>query len=150
GMVDGTAGDRTTERSRPGRAPEELDVVPDYRLLARFRGRIPLLRLNASHGCLHACRFCGDAWTAQLVDVAHDALEVEVAQLEELFPDVRLIYVGDKTFGQSRVAVDRLLDVFGRRRGYEFVVQTHVLQVNDRLIEKMGRLGVGVVDMGFE
>lgn len=140
----------TAEAARPGRSAHDLEEEPDYRLLAGFRGRVPLLRLNASHGCLHACRFCGDAWTAQLVDVAPDALEREVAQLEALFPETRLVYVGDKTFGQSRVAVERLLRVFAERPGYQFVVQTHVLQVNDRLIERMARLGVRVVEMGFE
>jgi uncharacterized radical SAM superfamily protein len=127
-----------------------LDSVPDYAKLRHYRGKVPLLRLNASHGCLYQCSFCGDAWSRQLYVVAPEALEEEVKQFEELFPEARLIYIGDKTFGQSREAVANLLEVFARRPQYRFIVQTHVLQVNEQLIDVMKQLGVIIVEMGFE
>jgi uncharacterized radical SAM superfamily protein len=129
---------------------EKATWLPSYRLLESYRGRVPLLRLNASHGCLFACDFCGDAWSRQLVLVPPAVLENEIEQFERLFPNTRLIYIGDKTFGQSKQAVQNLLDVFARRPKYRFIVQTHVLAVNDQLIEAMKRLGVVVVEMGFE
>jgi hypothetical protein len=123
---------------------------PEYRLLEPYRGRVPLLRLNASHGCLYACDFCGDAWSRTLAVVPRDVLEHEVRQFERLFPDTRLIYIGDKTFGQSKAAVRNLIDVFARRPQYRFIVQTHVLAVNDDVLDAMVELGVVVVEMGFE
>ena len=133
-------------RGRGGR----LDSVPDYTQLLHYRGKVPLLRLNASHGCLYQCSFCGDAWSRQLHVVAPEALEHEVQQFEELFPEASLIYIGDKTFGQSREGVANLLELFAGRPRYRFIVQTHVLQVNERLIEAMRQLGVVIVEMGFE
>ncbi|HZJ65492.1 MAG TPA: B12-binding domain-containing radical SAM protein [Kofleriaceae bacterium] len=133
-------------RGRGGR----LDSVPDYAQLRHYRGKVPLLRLNASHGCLYQCSFCGDAWSKQLHVVAPEVLEQEVQQFEELFPEARLIYIGDKTFGQSREGIANLLALFARRPRYRFIVQTHVLQVNERLIDAMRQLGVVIVEMGFE
>jgi Radical SAM superfamily len=127
-----------------------ISYVPDYSLLSSKRGSLPLLRLHASHGCLYACTFCGDAWSRQLHVVEQDALELEVQQLERLFPETRLIYVGDKTFGQSAEAVSNLLKVFKDRPEYRFIVQTHFLRVDDALIAAMRRLGVICVELGFE
>jgi hypothetical protein len=132
------------------RQPSRISWVPSYRLLTKYRGRVPLLRLNASHGCLFSCSFCGDAWTRQLRVVEPFALEVEVMQFEEIFPDTHLIYIGDKTFGQSREAIMNLLKVFENRHGYRFIIQTHVLYVTAELIEVMRRLGVVAVELGFE
>lgn len=132
------------------RSGEEASWLPSYRLLESYRGKVPLLRLNASHGCLYACDFCGDGWSRSLAVVSKSVLEHEVRQFERMFPETRLIYVGDKTFGQSKAAVRNLLDVFSDRRGYRFIVQTHVLAINDELVDAMERLGVLVVELGFE
>jgi hypothetical protein len=129
---------------------EAAHWLPNYRLLEGYQGRVPLLRLNASHGCLYACDFCGDAWSRSLTLVPPAVLEHEVRQFERLFPDTRLIYVGDKTFGQSLEAVENLLQVFAGRPAYRFIVQTHALAINDELLDSMERLGVVVVEMGFE
>jgi hypothetical protein len=129
---------------------ETATWLPSYRLLERYRGTVPLLRLNASHGCLYACDFCGDGWSRRLVVVAPEVLEYEVEQFDRLFPDVRLIYIGDKTFGQSKEAVRNLLKLFSDRRGYRFIVQTHILAIDDDLLDVMEQLGVIVVELGFE
>lgn len=134
------------QRGRGGR----VGWRPDYSLLSPYRGQVPMLRLNASHGCLFRCTFCGDSWSRQLYVVEREALEYEVGQFERHFPESRLIYIGDKTFGQSREAVANLLEVFAGRPRYAFIVQTHVLQVDADLIEAMRRLGVVVVELGFE
>ena len=124
--------------------------VPSYRLLQGYHGKVPLLRLSASHGCLFSCSFCGDAWSQKLYVVDRLALEAEVCQFEGLFPETRLIYVGDKTFGQSKEAVANLLAVFESRPQYRFIIQTHIRAVNAELIEIMQRLGVIAVELGFE
>jgi hypothetical protein len=131
------------------RGKEEV-WFPSYELLDGYRDKVPLLRLNASHGCLYACDFCGDAWSRQLILVPPAVLEHEIQQFEKLFPETRLIYIGDKTFGQSKAAVRNLLDVFSRHPQYRFIIQTHVLAINDDLIDAMERLGVVVVELGFE
>jgi hypothetical protein len=155
----GQATPRSLEIALFGREPlvvnffkrgDSVDWLPDYHLLEDYRGRIPLLRLNASHGCLYACDFCGDAWSRQLVLVEPRVLEHEIRQFERYFPEVRLIYVGDKTFGQSRDAVKNLLNAFARRKGYRFIVQTHVMAVDEALLDAMERLGVVAVELGFE
>lgn len=83
-----------------------------------------------------------------LVDPA--VLDAELDQFERLFPTTKLIYVGDKTFGQSRQAVDNLLRVLASRQQYRLIVQTHINTISPRLIETMSRLRVAVVEMGFE
>ena len=140
-------GGTIVNRLTPGNV---ADWRPSYRLLQAYRGKVPLLRLNASHGCLFACDFCGDAWSRSLTVVARNVLDHEVSEFERLFPDTRLIYIGDKTFGQSREAVGNLLSIFEHRPDYRFVVQTHVLALTDEIIDAMQRLGVIVVELGFE
>ncbi|MEV7006157.1 radical SAM protein [Streptosporangium sp. NPDC051022] len=137
-------------RSRSGIAEERISWVPQYRHLGGYAGRVPLLRLNASHGCLYKCRFCGDAWSQQLTLVETDALGREVDQFAERYPGTRLVYIGDKTFGQSREAVRNLLTVFRDRPGYRFIVQTHVLAVRPWVLDAMSELGVVAVELGFE
>ena len=124
--------------------------APRYDLLGGFAKRVPLLRLNASHGCLYACAFCGDSWSRKLHVVERELLAGEVDRLAELYPETRLIYVGDKTFGQSPEAVRNLRAVFATRPGYRFIVQTHVRVVDEALVETMQELGVVVVELGFE
>jgi hypothetical protein len=134
----------------PGRSDSMIDWSPDYRHLHAYQGQVPLLRLNASHGCLYACSFCGDAWTKQLIMVDRRALAAEVDELSARFPHTKLVYIGDKTFGQSKEAVRNLLDVFAERPGYQFIVQTHVMQVSSRVVRAMRELGVVAVELGFE
>lgn len=129
---------------------EPISWAPEYRHLEGYTASVPLVRLNASHGCLYGCTFCGDAWSAQLTVVERQALEREADELAARFPDVRLVYIGDKTFGQSREAVNNLIEVFADRPGYRFIVQTHVMQVRPWVVEAMQRLGVVAVEMGFE
>lgn len=124
--------------------------IPDYGLLRHYNNKVPLLRLNASHGCLFRCEFCGDAWSRKLVLVTREAIEAEVRQFETIFPDTKLIYIGDKTFGQSPEAVECLLQVFANRPQYRFIVQTHFLALKDSLIDQMQQLGVVAVEIGFE
>jgi uncharacterized radical SAM superfamily protein len=133
-----------------GLQSERITWAPTYRHLAGYSGQVPLLRINASHGCLYQCSFCGDAWSSQLSLVRRDALRHEVDELTTRFPDCRIIYVGDKTFGQSREAVENLIAVFADRPGYQFIVQTHVMQVKPWVVDAMRALGAVVVEMGFE
>lgn len=145
-----TGGGELSKPARPGKADKRITWVPDYRHLDGYHGQVPLVRLNASHGCLYKCSFCGDSWSRQLALVDRDALAAEVDELAERFPDTKLIYIGDKTFGQSREAVTNLLSVFADRPGYRFVVQTHVMQVNPPIVEAMLKLGVVAAELGFE
>jgi uncharacterized radical SAM superfamily protein len=136
---------------KPGRQQPERGFRPTYRLLRGFADRVSLVRLNASHGCLFGCTFCGDGWSRQLQVVPHDDLEHEFDEIEATFPRIRTIYVGDKTFGQSREAVENLIRVTTKRRQrYQFIVQTHVLMVDGWLLDALDRLDVSVVEMGFE
>ncbi|MBM9502385.1 radical SAM protein [Leptospira sp. 201903071] len=134
-----------------GRNKEFLNYSPSYRLLSHYNGRIPLIRLNASHGCLFDCSFCGDSWTKQLHLVEQERLAMELDQLIDFFPDTRILYIGDKTFGQSKAAVETLskvLEQYGNR--FKLIVQTHVTMINDFLIDRMKAFNVQVVEMGFE
>lgn len=133
-----------------GLSDERITWAPDYRHLGGYSGRVPLIRINASHGCLYECTFCGDAWSKQLTLVTRDALAAEVDEIERRFPDTRLFYIGDKTFGQSREAIRNLISVFRGRPDCRFIVQTHVMQVKDWVIESMGELGAIAVELGFE
>jgi uncharacterized radical SAM superfamily protein len=133
-----------------GRKQQSLGYHPRYRLLHAFNQRVPLVRISGSHGCLFACTFCGDAWSRQLHEVEYEHLAAEVAEIRRFFPQTRLIYVGDKTFGQSQASVKNLQAVLLPEYGYRVIVQTHVTMINPWLIDTMHELGVEVVEMGFE
>lgn len=138
----------TADDIRLGRQVADFGYRPNYRHLARFANRVPLVRVNASHGCLYDCSFCGDAWSRQLHVVPLPCLIAEFEDIARYFPDVRLVYVGDKTFGQSKEAVQNL--IAARSPRYRFVIQTHVQAMSEWLIDRMEELGVLVVEMGFE
>jgi hypothetical protein len=148
-LVATLKGHETLSELRAGRRGV-IGWAPRYDLLTGLAKRVPLLRLNASHGCLYACSFCGDSWSRKLHVVEREPLAAEVDRLAELFPQTNLIYVGDKTFGQSPEAVRNLRDVFATRPGYRFIIQTHVRLVDEALVETMLQLGVAVVELGFE
>jgi pyruvate-formate lyase-activating enzyme len=150
GFLDGllASGDHGVPPRR-GRQDASFGYRPNYRFLARFSNRVPLVRINASHGCLFGCSFCGDAWSRQLHVLAADDVRAEFEDIARTFPDTSLIYVGDKTFGQSEQAVASLIAARPPGR-YTFIVQTHVLAMSDRLLDQMEELGVAVVEMGFE
>lgn len=133
----------------PGRIQVPLGYRPNYRHIAHFTG-VPLARLNASHGCLYSCTFCGDAWSKQLHLVEKQNIALELADIKKHFPHSKLLYIGDKTFGQSTTAVTNLLDVITPEMDYRLIVQTHVALISEPLIEQMKQLGVAVVEMGFE
>jgi Radical SAM superfamily len=141
---------RISVPSRLGRQQVPLGYRPRYRLLRGFQLRVPLIRLHASHGCLLSCTFCGDAWTNQLHVVDEHLLREEVAEVRATFPETRLVYIGDKTFGQSRQAVENLIRVLPPPSGFKLIVQTHVNLIDDWLLDVMEQLNVKVVEMGFE
>lgn len=133
-----------------GRNPNSLGYRPWYRLLKDFAGHVPLIRVNASHGCLFACTFCGDAWTKQLHLVERERLRDEIAEIQDIFPNTKLIYIGDKTFGQSKQGIENLLAVIRPEYGFRLIVQTHVDAVAPWVLDAMSELQVEVVEMGFE
>jgi hypothetical protein len=135
---------------RRGRSQPRSGFRPRYRLLRDFGRRVPLVRLNASHGCLFSCTFCGDGWSRQLHVVPYEDLAGELDEIEATFPAARCIYIGDKTFGQSRAAVENLIRACAHRKRYHIIVQTHVTMVDDWLLDALDRLGADIVEMGME
>jgi uncharacterized radical SAM superfamily protein len=133
-----------------GRKQQLLGYHPRYRLLHTFHKRVPLVRISASHGCLFACTFCGDAWSRQLHEVEYEQLMAEFAEIRHSFPETRLVYIGDKPFGQSPTSIKNLQAVLRPEYGYRVIVQTHVTMIDSWLIDAMHQLGVEVVEMGFE
>ncbi|AVK83685.1 hypothetical protein C3943_08945 [Lysinibacillus sp. B2A1] len=133
-----------------GRLQISLDYKPKYRLLKPYDKKVPLIRINASHGCLYSCSFCGDAWSRQLHEVDLQLLREEIEEIRMYYPDTKIIYIGDKTFGQSKIAVNNLLKILKPEYGFKLIVQTHILQINDWLLDAMEKLNVKVVEMGFE
>ena len=143
-------GETIVNNPRRGKQAEPIGYAPTYRLLQHFAGRVPLVRLNASHGCLLACSFCGDAWSRQLHLVDRTRLEAEVIEVRRTFPNTKIIYIGDKTFGQSEAAIQNLIHVIRPEYGFRLIVQTHVSLISPKLIDSMSTLGVEVVELGFE
>ncbi|WNJ89606.1 radical SAM protein [Bosea sp. 685] len=146
------AGEKTTVTTPVvlGRNQTPLGYRPNYRFLNGYAARVPMVRINASHGCLYGCTFCGDAWSKQLHVVQIDDLKAEFSSIENTFPAAQIIYVGDKTFGQSSEAVDNLIKAKSKGNRYKYIVQSHVQIITDKLIDKMSELGVVMVEMGFE
>ncbi|MDR6224749.1 B12-binding domain-containing radical SAM protein [Desmospora profundinema] len=149
-MMEKPEGGRIGTPVKVGKNQIPLGYRPRYRLLSSFRDKVPLLRFSASHGCLFTCTFCGDAWTKQLHEVEKELLKEELEELRSTFPSTKLIYIGDKTFGQSKKAVENLKEIIHPGYGYRLIVQTHVLVVDEWLMDTMEQLGVEVVEVGFE
>jgi radical SAM superfamily enzyme YgiQ (UPF0313 family) len=133
-----------------GRSAAPIRYRPRYRLLSAFGKRAPMLRVNASHGCLYGCTFCGDAWSKQLHLVERELLKREVLELRELFPHTDTIYIGDKTFGQSPESVENLKHCIDPQWKWRLVVQTHASVVSETLVQSMVDLGVVACEIGFE
>lgn len=74
---------------------KEFQPGTDYRL---FKGTEVIPRLCMSTGCKHACRFC--VVPNELKQISKDVIEREAQSLADL--KSRLIYLDDKTFGQSQ------------------------------------------------
>jgi radical SAM superfamily enzyme YgiQ (UPF0313 family) len=82
--------------------------------------------------------------------VSPDLLAAEVDEIRRVFPSTRLLYIGDKTFGQSPEAIANLGRVIRPEYGFRLIVQTHVSMVTPELADTMIALGVEVVEIGFE
>jgi len=127
-----------------------FDYKVNYRFLTKFSKRVSLARIHASHGCLFSCSFCGDVWSGQLYNVNFDLLHHELTEIKEAFPGIKLLYIGDKTFGQSKTAIKSLLKLFGNSQDFHLIVQTHTSMVNSWLLNIMEQLQVKAVELGFE
>lgn len=141
---------RLGARSRRG-TRGVIGHVPDLSILGGFSERAGIVRLNASHGCLFRCSFCGDAWSEQLHLVRKENLRREIVALKETFPEAEICYIGDKTFGQSPEAARNLAEVVADEQpGFRFIAQTHFSVVTAELITLMKKIGICVVEIGFE
>ena len=117
----------------------------DYSL---FKGEHVIPRLTLSYGCLNKCRFC---------IVPHGKVEPVpdrfIVQQVESFSDLdyRLVYIDDKTFGQSQNyrILSRLSGLCTAEAFNGFIVQTTTADVT-RKADEFADIGVRVAEIGLE
>lgn len=117
----------------------------DYSL---FKGETVIPRLTMSYGCLNKCKFC-IVPHGKIIDVERPYIEQQVDSFSDL--QYKLIYVDDKTFGQSRnfnFTADMAKRV-SRPDFNGFVVQSTTGMVV-RKAEEFVRNNVAVVEIGLE
>lgn len=130
----------------------ELERItdPDYSLLSEVYPNPPLLRIASTEGCVFECDFC----TIQNKDAIKrdfDKVEKWLQQYKEHYPDTRIFYLDNKTFGQKPDSLPKLHDLFEKYYDdYQLIVQTNHIVVDDNLIEIMKKMNVKVVELGIE
>lgn len=115
-----------------------------------FYGTSCIPRLTMSYGCSHRCRFCtvpNDVKAVSLHDVMLQALSFNGLRF-------KLVYLNDKTFGQSD-NWDKLGKVYNVIKTYNqdfqgFIVQTSVAMALKADLKKWSDNGVRIVELGVE
>lgn len=117
----------------------------DYTL---FKGDTVLPRLTMSYGCLNRCKFC-IVPHGKITDVERNYIEQQVDSFKDL--EYKLIYVDDKTFGQSSnwKITSELSQRIGKTDFNGFVVQTTSGMVV-RNAPDFVKHNVSVVEIGLE
>ena len=117
----------------------------DYSL---FKGDTVIPRLTMSYGCLNNCKFC-IVPHGKIVDVERSYIEQQVDSFNDL--DCKLIYIDDKTFGQSKnfSFTSDMAERINRTDFNGFVVQTTTGMVVSKANEFV-RNKVSVVEIGLE
>lgn len=119
----------------------------DYSL---FAGEKVIPRLTMSYGCLHRCRFCIVPHES-VISVDDDDIHQQVDSFNCL--DYKLIYIDDKTFGQSKnwTMVKPLAErIDAMREGFGgFIVQTTTGMVARRAGEFVSH-NVRIAEIGLE
>ena len=115
-----------------------------------FYGTECIPRLTMSYGCKHRCRFCTVPNEVQAVSL-HNVM-VQALSFNGL--KFKLVYLNDKTFGQSDNA-EQLARVYNVIKTYNsefqgFIVQTSVATVLRKPVDYWTNLHIKVVELGVE
>lgn len=124
----------------------DYNAGTDYSL---FKGWTVLPRLTLSYGCLNNCKFCIVPHTMSVVD--DETIYQQVSSFKDL--DFSLIYIDDKTFGQSKnysMLKNLKNDILKYNSNFRgFVVQTTSFLLRSKA-EEFKDIGVVVAEIGVE
>lgn len=125
----------------------EYKFGTDYSL---FKGESTIPRITMSYGCLNKCKFC-IVPHGKIYPVDNDIILQQVNSFKPL--DYSLIYVDDKTFGQSQNYhyIKELCELI-RKDNHNFngfIVQTTAPMLVGKA-EKFADIGVKVAEIGLE
>ncbi|MFW6310624.1 MAG: B12-binding domain-containing radical SAM protein [Nanoarchaeota archaeon] len=121
----------------------------DLELLSKEFTNIPLLRLFTHHGCPYKCIYCGDLSSKKIIEIEKRHIKKQLSEYKKYYPNVKILYIGDKTFNIKDKYTDILVELL-ENEDYELIVQTRPEHINKKLIEKMKKINVKVVELGFE
>lgn len=122
-------------------------ALPDYTQLSHLRP--PLFRIFGQHGCPLTCSFCLDARTARL-PVESYVIQQQYEDACALFPSVQWLYIGDKTLGSNRQALENLSSVLSLQQTHKVIAQTRIEFVTPAFCDVLTRMNVKVLELGFE
>lgn len=109
---------------------------------------MPLVRVFGSHGCIFNCTFCGDVFSHKKLKIeTEESIRQQIEQYQQHYPDTKIMFVGDKTFGQC--SVKPLLNAV-KDYEYDLIVQSRPRLITPKLIDSMVELNVKAIELGFE
>ncbi len=117
----------------------------DYSL---FKDEHVIPRLTLSYGCLNNCKFC-IVPHGKVIPVRDDVIIQQMQSFSDL--DYRLVYIDDKTFGQSpNYKILKDLSAYSNRKDFNgFIVQTTTGLVAKKAKE-FREINVKVAEIGLE
>ena len=124
----------------------------DYR---HFQGSETVARLCLSKGCLHRCAFCSvskDLGKRSVEEITPAVIEQQIESFKDLYTP--LVYLNDKTFGQS-VSAPKLAEYGDRIKKNNpefegFVIQTTANQMRKFTPEYLAASHIKIVELGVE
>lgn len=123
-------------------------VYDDYSI---FKGKKCVPRLDLSTGCYRKCNYCIVNKNLEPINIR--TIINNLTQIEDNLK-FKLIYIGDKTFGDSAnylLTKDIFDDVKIVNKDFEgFIVQTHPRAITNNLVRDMYSCKVKYVELGVE
>ena len=117
----------------------------DYSL---FKNERTIPRLTLSYGCYNQCKFC-IVPHGKVIDVSKEVINQQAVSFGDL--DYHLIYIDDKTFGQSQnyKSLHQITKVLNNKEFNGYIVQTTSGMICTHG-ESFSEIGVKVAEIGLE
>lgn len=123
----------------------------DYSL---FKGTKTIARLCLSRGCKHHCAFCDVSPHGRVSALPQEEIDRQIDAIVEL--DSELVYLDDKTFGQSET-YKQLPKIYKKIKAKNpnfqgFIIQTTAAEFNEKIFPSgyLERSGIKFVEIGVE
>lgn len=131
----------------------DYNATPDFTILAKHYETPPIFRLFPNLGCKFGCPYCIEPNIfGGIRRESEISIKRQVEQMQTLFPETKIWYNSDKTFGQDKEALFKLYSAFGSSLSeYRGITQTRPeFVLNPFIVEWLKKLNIVIVEFGFE